>query len=456
MAVQGTVNKNYISSISFLDKRDILNQVLDIYDEGRNILDIMEMTGKMKRTSVPQYSHFENKYVFKSGVVKANGVDATKIGTVGLNLLITVAGSSATIPVVGEVVMLENGELGWCVASTPLAGDGNSTFEIQPLNPAVALNTGGLISSMDGESLIYFTNASYEGSGSPEGRKPEFTRTENQVQIFKASAKVTELQKVSAIEVDYNGKPHIMYKLQHDTLLRFRSQIAFGLLAGKKATISNSDGDQALFTQGLLNYIRGGDGTVNTTGGIVEPLGGSAIVKADFKTVSRALDKTGAPSEYWLWCGGDIDADIDDIFHNDQYYKSGGIDYTSFGIGNGKNRAMDLGMDSFRAYNRTWHKHKLLAFDHPEVFGATGYDFSGTAFALPTGKIKADASGNMIDRVCVRYMAGDGTDLRYVETLTGKFAPRPTNDDAYLKVSYEAVMGLEVGGVNQFAIFEKN
>lgn len=456
MAVAGTVNKSYISSISFLDKRDILNQVLDITDEGRNILDIMEMTGKMKRTEVPTYSHFENKYVFKAGVVKAGGIDAVKIGTVGLDIKITINGTSDTLPVVGELVMFENGEIGWVTVVTPSASAGASTFEATPLDTSVALNTAGTQAGMDGQTMIYFSNGSYEGSGSPEGRKPEFTRTENQIQIFKASAKVTELQKVSAIEVDYNGKPHIMYKLQHDTLLRFRQQIAFGLLAGKKAKKTDADGNEAYFTQGLLNYIRGGDGSVNTVGGVVEPLGGSAIVKADFKTVSRALDKTGAPSEYWLWCGGDIDADIDDIFHNDQYYKSGGIDYTSFGIGNGKNRAMDLGMDSFRAYNRTWHKHKLLAFDHPEVFGATGYDFSGTAFAIPTGKIKADASGNTMDRICVRYMAGDGTDLRYVETLTGKFAPRPTNDDAYLKVSYEAVMGLEVGGVNQFAIFEKN
>ena len=73
------------------------------------------------------------------------------------------------------------------------------------------------------------------------------------------------------------------------------------------------------------------------------------------------------------------------------------------------------------------------------------------AYFLPMNQIKTDVSGNTVDRFRLRYMAGNGVDLKYRETLTGNMAPVPTNSSSYLEVAYEAVMGLEILGAEQFA-----
>jgi len=49
----------------------------------------------------------------------------------------------------------------------------------------------------------------------------------------------------------------------------------------------------------------------------------------------------------------------------------------------------------------------------------------------------------------MRYMAGDGTDLKYREILTGGLAPVPTDDRSVLNISYESVQGVEILGAQQ-------
>jgi hypothetical protein len=245
-----------------------------------------------------------------------------------------------------------------------------------------------------------------------------------------------------------------MYKLQHDTLQKHRADIAHQILVGKQAKIADPNtGEDVYFTQGIRKYILGGDGVVNTSGGVDLPLT-AAVTQANFRTMSRALDKRGAPKEFWLWPGGDLRADLNDVL-----LQLPGVDvgivYNSWGIGDGKKRAFDLGVDSVKLYGRTFHIKDLMAYDNPQVFGATNFDFAAEGYLIPTGKIKADKSGNMQDRLCMRYMSGDGTDLKHLETLTGKLAPVPTDDEASLKVGYQSVMGLQALGIRQFGIFSK-
>lgn len=444
------VDRTYVSSIDFLEQRDILKEVLDVTNEEVNILDIMDMAGRSEITDVVEYSHFENDYVFQSGVVTA--IDGTKNG-VGANTEIkcTVA-TKGELPVVGENVMFPNKKIGW-VKEVDTAG---KTFTARPITgegfddvAAVAVN----------DVAIYFSGAFGEGSGDPEGRQPNWIRSQNNIQIFKESASITDLQKVSKIEVNYNGKPHVMYKLQHDTLMRHRAKIAYAFLNGQKDKFTDADGNDVYQTQGLRQYIKNGDGSVNTTGGVEHTLA-TTIDKAQLRTVSRKLDKKGAPSEYWGWFGGDLMADTEDLFHGMDGLKNGGIVYNSFGKGDGKKKALDFGINSVYLYGRTIHFTKLKAYDHEELFGAegataaNGYDFAESGYLIPTGKIKVDKSGTTKERILNRYMSGDGTNLKHMETLTGKLAPTPTNDVAQLSVGYESVCGFEAFGIKHFALLE--
>ncbi|RLD00733.1 MAG: hypothetical protein DRI46_06635 [Chloroflexi bacterium] len=448
----GITNKSYISSIAFMDEPDLLEQVLEVQEEEKGIYDIMEMMGRFVVTDNPEYHHFVNRYVFKSAEIAAIDPDTDgSDGSDGNDLVVTIV-SEDTMPVVSEVVMLPNQRIGW-VSAVDFAAKKVTVKRLSDDAGDILSPAGNLVAVAD--IMIFFTQASGEGTFSPVGRKSEWLRTINNIQIFKEANSITDLQKTSAIKVKYNGDWYVMYKLQHDTYRRFRGKISYGLLHGKKAKFVDGDNKDVYMTQGLWNYCLGGDGSLYTTGGVVYPLSGATIAKTDIRSLSRQLDKRGTPREVWQWVGGDLRADIDDVLLTLEETKAGGIVYNSFGTGDGKQRALDLGVDSYRMYGRTHHLKTIDAYDHPEVFGASGYDFAGSGFIIPTGKIKVDHGAASVERLRVRYMAGDGTNLKEIETVTGKLAPTPTDDEAVLRFSYQSVMGLEALGIDMFGLIQK-
>lgn len=479
----GATTKSYISSINFLDQRDILNEVFDVTAEDSTILDIMELTGKMIVTDVPLYNAFVDDYLFQVATVAS--VDATRNGSVAdspkgtvnaSNLLLTLnaqtdltnsSNTTYNLPLVNELVMLPNKQIGRVTSSggsgTGTGGATTSASQIivEPINTTDVLNTGATLAA--GNPLIFFSDAQGEGDPDPQGRRPRFYRTANTVQIFKTANSVTDLQKVSTIEVQYGGKNYVMYKLQHDTLRQHRMKIAYQLLVGKTAQYSDvNTGNTVYMTQGLRQYIQNGDGTTYTVGGVSVPLSGAVVTQAKVRAMMRALDKRQAPKEYMGWFGGALRADFHELAQGLNAFNNGGIVYNQFGDGDAKQRALDLGIDSLRIYNRTLHLKTVDAYDHPNLFGlnstaaqqAQGGGWDGEGYFIPSGKIKTDEGGQTWDYLTVRYMAGDGTDLRYLEAVTGKLAPNGATDGtAVLRFSYESVMGLQAIGTRLFGIF---
>jgi hypothetical protein len=449
----GTVNKAYISSIALMDERELLHQVLDVTSEDATIVDIFELTGRMVQTDQVEYTHKTNNYIFRAGTISAidatnNGEDA---GATNETAVITLT-TDEELPIIGEHALFQNKRMGRVTA----VNTGTRVVTVSPFsddNSDTLSPVGNLIAVAQ---KVSFFSASYgEGSDDPSTKRPSFVTSTNQIQIFKTAREITDVQKVATVEVQYDGKKLILYKMQHDAFFEHRAKMAYHFLIGKKATTTDGDGKTVWATQGLRQYILNGDGTVLTTGGVDVPLS-TTITQANFRTMSRSLDKRGAGPEYWLWVGGDLDADIDEVFQNTTGLTNGGILYNSWGMGDGKQKSIELGCSSFRFYNRTFHKKKLVAYDHPEVFAPTDFTFAQEGYLIPGGKTKIDYSGSTIDSLRTRYMSNDGTDWgKYNEVLTGKLAPTPTNTQSVLHISYQSIMGLEACGIRQFGIFSK-
>lgn len=453
----GANTKEYISSLNFaLDKRDYLQQVFDVTNESSTIVDVLELTGRVKVTDNPVYTHVENQYLFKAGVIES--IDATLNGTPAAENIqfVLTAGTDNALPIVGELVMFQNKR----IAQVLSVNTSTRTVVAKPLDQATAINTGGTAIAA-AQSVIFFSQASAEGTGDPSVRRSEWVSSANNIQIFKEAGEITDLQKVSAVEVNYNGKPYIMYKVQYDTFQRHKMKMSNALLFGQKS--SNTDdanlGGKVFTTQGLRSYIKSGDGSVKTTGGVVEQYtktSGVSVTGAtgDIRALNRALDKNQAPAEYMGWIGGDLYAALDEGLAALEGVKYG-INYSAFGTGDAKKRAIDLGFDSFRLYGRTFHLNKLSLLDHKGLFGATGFDFSYEGYFVPQDKIKIDAGGGTSDRMLLRVMAGDGTNFYpHMETVTGKLAPTPTNVNSVLHISYQTIAGLQVCGTEHFAMLE--
>lgn len=452
-SIIGVNSKEYISSLNFMDKRDYLNQVMDVTNEQATIVDAMELTDRVKVTDVPEYIHTENAYLFKAAAIDAvTGVGAEAGDGAGEVVKFTItAGTDNALPIKGELAMFVSKKVGIVTS----VNTGTLEVIVKPLSTATILNPSGT-TLVNGQSVIFFSQASAEGSDDPDTRQSEWAKSKNNIQIHKEAGEITDLQKVSAVEVIYNGKPYIMYKVQHDAFTRHKMKMSNALLFGQQSAVVDGDGKTAYTTQGLRNYILSGDGTTKLTGGIAKTYTGGSLDKAALKDFSRRLDKAQAPDEYWGYVGGDLWAEIDDLLASVDGVKYS-LNFGSFGAGDPKKRAIDLGFDTFKIYGRTFHMNKLKVLDHKGLFGATGFNFGSEGYFIPTDKIKIDAGGGTSDRMLLRVMAGDGTNFYpHMETVTGKLAPNPTNTKSVLHVSYQTIAGLQVCGTDHFGMLYIN
>lgn len=443
------ISKNYISSINFLDQREILNKVLDITNEESSFLDVMELTGRSVVTNVPQYHHFVNQELYVLGTVGASpAVSGSGTATVTFALDAT----SFAYVQLGDLVLLKSGSVGYVTTKT----SGNSTIAIKSVD-----NTNLTVAAAD--IVSFFSNAAGEGSLSPDARKWGVTKYQNQVQTFKAKFQITDIQKASKVEVDYNGKPFYMYKGQHESLVKFRGDISNALMFGRIS--ASAGGGTTGFTASSFDggssaqLVDAESNPVSTTMGLDQyatlygqsqnqGTNGTSLL-SEWATLTQNLNKLRAPQEYFLFVGTKQNIAFDNLLNGLTVAGTAGSTAISAG---GRftiaGKELDLGIDTFKLYGRKYFKKYLPLLDHQYVVDpAATHAFANSAYGVPATKIKT-VDSQMMDRIMVRYMANDGTDLKYREILLGGLAPVPTNERSVLEIHYQSTQGLQVLGAN--------
>lgn len=420
----GSITKQYVSSIDFLDQREILNKVLDITNEEYSFMDIMELMGRSKPTSVPEYHHFVNEELYVLGTVSAVTGSGTALVTATID-----ATAFANVNV-GELVLFPAGSVGY-VTGKPSAN-----------NITIRSVDGTNLTLVATNKISFFSNAAGEGSLSPAAKRWGITKYANQVQIFKQKFEVTDVQKASKVEVDFQGKPYYMYKGQHDSLMKFRDDIAAALIFGRKSTTQFSSTSPTLVdaeskpvqtTMGLDQYI-------TTLGSDLSLLTAGSLALADIKALIQLLNRNRSPKEYFLFVGTTQNIYWDDVFNNlgNSAILSQGARFQIEG------RDIELGIDKIKIYGTTFYKKHLPILDHKNIINFTGgYNAKDAAYGVPYTKVKT-IDGGMEDRLQVRYMLEGNTDFKYREILLGGLAPVPTNERSVLEVHYSSIQGLEM------------
>ena len=431
-------NSNYISSLSFLQHsfvqgREILSSVLDVQNEEDSFLDVMQALGKLKPTSQPVYHAFVNEALYKD-----NEITISEAGS-GTGKQSDIACSALGNARVGDLMMGASGEV--YLLTKVDATDGITFVPVDGTGTASDYNASG-------DKFKVFSNAQGEGSGVPDPIKYGLTKQSNRVQIFKNKYRISDIAKASKVTVEYKGKPYFMYKGAYEALQRFRGDISNALMFGK------GSGDfYAGATVGDMNI---GGNAVQTTNGLKEELKAGGILNSGtpydhgtnvlttLETLTSALNKARAPKDYWMWVGTAANIAIDNALNGLSGSVLTGARFNVDG------REIDLGIDKFSIYGRTFNKKQLAILDHNELGDTvTG---SGEIYLVPTGQVKVAGGGGSQDYLQVRYLEGDGNNFSFRETLTGGLAPTPTSADAILDVNYQAIMGLEVLGKEHCAI----
>ena len=422
----GKVNSAYISTIPFLEQRDILKDVVDV-NAPASFLDLMDEMGRAVPTAVKKFDHYVNDTLYKAALVGtglAANLTAQSTATITLD-------GGAVKPIVGEVLITK----GFLTALvTEVAGN---DVTIRGLDAIAQADLAA------GDTISFFTNAYAEGTGVNVMRKPNLTKVQNSIQIFKTSTVETDIAAGTKIEVEFDGKPYFFMKQQHDAFLKHRLDIQYGFLYNPGIETTDADGNPVLMTTGLHRKIQdGGIQHTVTTGG--------TVALTDFANMSRKYDKARADKEMMILAGGEIDNQIDLDFATNSPFDAGGVSYAAF---NGsREKAVGLGFESWYMFGRTFHKSRLEAVDNNQVTVPTAdFKFDQYAYIIPTGKAKTEMGGGMVDRLRTRYMElHDGTTTRYREKLLGGLAPIPTSNVDELEVVYTSHEGLDVVGVDHF------
>lgn len=425
----GGLTKSYVSSTEFLDQREILNKILDITNEEMSFIDVMELTGRSKPTSVPEYHHFVNEELYVLATVTA----VTGSGTTAVTA--TIDATAYAYVNVGELVLFTNGRVGLVKSKAATT------------NIVVHSVDAGVITVTAADRISFFSNANGEGSLSPSAKRWGVVKNFNQVQIFKGKFDVTDIQKASKVEVEFQGKPFYMYKGQHESLMKFRSDISAAMIFGRRSSTKFADASPVLVdaeskpvqtTMGLDQYV-------TTLGKDLSLLTSGTVALADVEALTQNLNRDRCPQEYFLFVGTAQNILWDRLFNNlgNSALLSQGARFQISG------KQIELGIDTIKIYGRTYYKKFLPILDHKNIVNFTGgYNAKDAGYGVPASKIKTN-DGQMVDRMQVRYMAEGGTDFKYREILLGGLAPMPTNERSVLEIHYESIQGLEILGAQQ-------
>jgi hypothetical protein len=433
----GNIDRTFLSTVSFtntLEQREILKDVLDIYDEEASMLDVLDWTGKSKATAQTEYFTVQNNFLYATATVKTPGTSA---GSAGASVDITCVGATSVKPLVGELILFANGIVGYVSA---ISSATDFVLTVKPVNSADVIPA-----TTTGSKLSFMSNAYAEGTGSNQMRKSDLIKRSNKLQIFKTKTSITDIAYGSKIEVEFKGKPYYFLKQQHDAYLKHRMDILYAILFGREsAGLTDAAGNAINTTRGLRDTIVNAGGISSSTAT------GNTVTLADLSALSRLMDANRCPSEYLLWAGADFDNAFDTSITGEKQFINGAINYASFG--GKKDVAIALGVNSISAFGRTFHKKRLNALSHPQITSVGGATvFSKEAYLVPAGKIKVEQGGGQVDRMMMRYLEmPDGVNSRFREKMLGGLAPTPTSDTDTLDIVYSSIEGLETVGNEHF------
>lgn len=443
MASQSLV-KNYVSSLTFVDNRELLRQILNVTNEDLSFVDVIEMLGLMVPTTQPKYTNWVNSELYDTDTI-VSVTDTSGGSGQGHATVVITAASGTSFPIAGDLILFPSGYLGWIKSVT--SDPGGDSLDVYAVNQTV---TTALLAGAAGQVVSFISNAQGEGSGAPGTRRYGVTARSNIVQIFKNSAKITDVQKASKVEFVYEGKEYYFYKLQHDLLMKHRGDISHAMIFGQisdenftatTSYLTDASSNRVQTTRGLRQYIK-------TYG--IDDTSAAQIFDLDYvKSLVRRFAAARCPEEYMIL--GGIEGAI--AFTEFASALTAGVSFSPNARININGSTVDVDVDTWKGFGHTFMFKRLPLLDHRETINFTGSaGFQNEMYFLPMDKVRDEGSGADVERFRIRYLAGDGLDFRYLERMDGKLAPSPTSLDSVLQTEYQSIMGLEVCGPDHFAI----
>lgn len=443
---QGTVIKSFVSAIDFLDQREIDP---NIYDQSRDraFTDIMKLVNRYKATSMPTYHNFTNNDVREVGTISS-------VSSTGLAQIQFTINTAATFPRIGDLVKINNSNNAGRVGRVQLVtfGSGTATLTVR----SVQGNSYPLFAS-NGNLVTFVSNAFAEKSDAPVNRRYDLTKYFNKTQVFREVDEISDIQKVSKIEVQVNGDYHILPYQHIQKVIKLQGDISVAMLAGVQSDTNFSDSNPFLAdpSTGLPIQTTGGLDWYVTTYGISDSA--ASLGTFGFTEIDEWVDNwigNKAPTDQMGFMGSRAYGLISKFLKN---LGSSGVTSVRLVI-DGKTFDFEVEQLKYRGYVMEFVHMPIL--DNPQLFSATlSPEINGSIYWVPKDQVETVDNGRQ-PRMLIRNqpspfgggVTGSNNGIM-AEWRTGALAEIPTSSVAQLHTDWYTAQGLECIAVKHFQKF---
>ena len=434
--VSGDLNSAYVDNTSNLHTRSIYNKIYDRYNEG-TFIDFFEATGRKQISEQTNFKWFERDWIAAKATITGS---PTGTGA-GVSTTLTLATASHTTSGTrspfnpGDLVMIQNasGYFRGLVQAKDTTTPNAHTLTIDPVVDTDDI--GGNVSS--GDIIVKIGTAFAEGTDQPDSISVSPLQFNNNTQIFKKEARITGSEATNKIEFTVNGQPYYYYELADSAYIDMKNDMEYAMLLAVAGTPVDASGNTVYVTSGLDEQIATNGQTQNYTTSFDDMVYINDMVKT--------LSIERAPMENLVLPGIQLNLDIDDLITDTM--RSGGIVYNQFGKGSGKDKAIDLGVDSFVKGGYVFHKRNFEALNHKQITAAeNGGNWPSVGYVIPLDSVKDAKTNEKHDSICLMYKSSPVEDRMYQHWKRDKTI---TNNDT-IELEWLAEAGLKVAGANRF------
>jgi hypothetical protein len=425
---RGNLTEASVDIVDYLHKIDMYNEYINVYQEDKTIINWLESTKRELVSDETNYFHFEKDWINPAIVIVAKDDGS------GSSVVLTVDEDSAVR--LTNLVFFGKGELYGYV--TAISAPSGGTIDVTVV-PAGSYNLQTGVS--DGDYFNAYSNAQKEASSSMTSLNSRPLMYSGKVQIIRSGYIVTGSEATNKVTIKLqNGSEFYTTDQELNEHIRFKQAIANALLINPNvSSLSDAGGNNIRVTKGLIQTIR--DRGVN----YATPTTWSVN---DFYNLTIALDKVRGAKENLFYYGNQLGISIDQAITNTM--QNGGIQYNAFGAGNDKQKAIDLGFNSIKVGNYTFHLSGDASFNDPQLLAMAGSTYPNKGYIVPADSQNDAVSGAKVPSLMLRYKASPSENRKY------KKYELTINDNGVDQIEKGELTecGLQVMGAKRMVIIE--
>jgi len=444
-SIEGSLDSAYVAPNTFLMKRDIRKKIFKRYKE-ETLFDWAVFTNRTVVTDNERFNWHELGYLYGYAQVQSSSAIAYTAGTKVTIVLTadshTENGTKSAGKDWDEVQLVINGTpvRGWVQSKDPSTPYAHS-YVIKPIRQIDNI-TGGSLNALANLYVAFYSSAKADGTDQPTSmiRKPDLYY--NYTKIVGTQFVADGSESANKAEVEVDGKPFYYLQGVEDAANKHNLDINFAFILGERWDGSLTDDNNAAkpvrTTAGIDSMLR--------DYGNPFPYSGTP----DYSTltgIEKILSRERAPDQLMMINGVNFDISLDTVIKGKLDYN--GMNYSAFGTGDAKQRAVDFGFDSFRFSKRTYHKNVQDFMNYLPITGFSGSPYPDMSFLLPIDRVANPAPTGDADRemdtICVRYKENDKQN-RYVKHWTRDVTI--TNKDQ-IEFNHLSEVGLQLAMLNQ-------